>query len=70
MYYFRTEKYAELLNGRSVEWLSKQVEYTATSLYLLFNGHNGCKKPLAFMIVKLLDEKNEIDTFFYKKGDM
>ncbi len=64
MYRFKTEKYKELLNGKTVEWLSKEVGYTVVSLYNIFNGHNTCKKPLAYMIVKVLDDKNEIDYYF------
>lgn len=64
MYKFKTEKYMELLNGRTVEWLSGQLGYTATTLYLIFNGHKTCKKALAFAIVKTLDNNNEILDFF------
>lgn len=72
MYYFKKEKYSDLLNGKTVEWLASKVEYTATSLYLLFNDHNGCKKPLAYMIVSILtgnSNMDNIDEYFYKKGD-
>lgn len=64
MYLFKKEKYKELLDGRSVEWLSKEVGYSAVSLYLIFNGHKTCKKPLAYMIVKVLNESNEVEDFF------
>lgn len=61
---FKTEKYVELLNGRTVEWLSKKVGYTATTLYLIFNGHKNCKKALAIAIVKTLNDKYEVEDFF------
>ena len=66
MYKFKTEKYKELLNGKTVEWLSDELNYNNSTLYLLFNGHRTCKKPLAYAIVKILDEKNEIEDFFDK----
>ena len=70
MYRFKKEKYKELLKCNTVEYLSKLVGYTATTLYYLLNGHTTCKKPLAYMIVKVMDERNEIEDFFDKvKGD-
>lgn len=66
MYEFYTEKYKELLNGRTVEWLSKQIGYTTTSLYLIFNGHRPCKKALAIAIVKTLDVNNLVEDYFYE----
>lgn len=70
MYKFKTEKYLELLDGRTVEWLAKQIGYTNVSLYNLFNGHSTCKKPLAYTIVKILNDKNEIEDFFdYIEGE-
>ena len=55
MYKFKKEKYIELLNGRTVEWLSKQINYTSVTLYNIFNGHKTCKKVLALAIVKTLN---------------
>lgn len=64
VYKFKKEKYIKLLNGRTVEWLSRQVGYSSTMLYLIFNGHKKCKKALAIAIVKILDNDNEIDEYF------
>lgn len=64
MYKFRTEKYVKLLDGRTVEWLSKEVGYTPTMLYLIFNGHKSCKKALALAIIKVLDNDSDIDEYF------
>lgn len=66
---FKTEKYMEMLNGKTVEWLSKQVGYTTTSLYLLFNGHKTCKKALAIAIVKTLDNDYNVEDFFEEVVD-
>ena len=66
MYKFKEEKYKELLNGRSVEWLSQELGYNVTTLYLIFNGHKHCKKALAFAIVKALNIENEVDDYFEK----
>lgn len=69
MYRFNTEKYKELLNGRTVEWVSKQIGYSATSLYLLFNGRTKCKKALCIAIVKTLNDNNKVEDYFYKEGE-
>jgi hypothetical protein len=64
MYLFKKEKYLKLLNGRTVEWLSKEVGYSSTMLYLIFNGHKSCKKALAIAIVKILDDANDMEEYF------
>lgn len=64
MYIFKKDKYIELLNGKTVEWLSKELGYSATTLYLIFNGHKSCKKALAIAIVKTLDINNEVEEYF------
>jgi hypothetical protein len=64
MYIFKKDKYIELLNGKTVEWLSKELGYSATTLYLIFNGHKNCKKALAIAIVKTLDINNEVEEYF------
>lgn len=64
MYKFKKEKYIKLLNGRTVEWLSKQVGYSSTMLYLIFNGHKNCKKALAIAIIKILDNDSDIEEYF------
>lgn len=64
MYIFKKDKYNELLNGRTVEWLSRQINYTPVTLYNIFNCHKRCKKVLAMAIVKTLDNSYEIEDFF------
>jgi hypothetical protein len=64
MYIFKKDRYIELLNGKTVEWLSKELGYSATTLYLIFNGHKSCKKALAIAIVKTLDINNEVEEYF------
>ena len=63
MYQFRTEKYVELLDGHTVEWLSKEVSYTNMSLYALFNGRRTCKKALGLAICSVLNK--DFDEYFY-----
>lgn len=69
MYRFKKEKYIELLDGRTVEWLAGKLGYTATTLYLIFNGHNLCKYAFALAIVKVLNNDNEVSDFFDKIDD-
>lgn len=63
MYKFRTEKYMELLNGHTVEWLAKKTGYTNMSLYALFNGRRTCKAALGIAICSILDK--EFEEYFY-----
>ena len=63
-YKFKKEKYVELLDGRTVEWLSNQIGYTSTTLYLIFNGHKNVKKALALAIVKTFNNDYEVEDFF------
>ena len=71
MYFFKKEKYKELLNGRSIEWLSMQTEYNRVTLSNILNGKIHCKKVIAIAIVKTLDINNSVEEFFeYKeKGE-
>lgn len=66
MYQFKKEKYLELLDGRTADWLANQIGYTNTTLSLIFNGHKPCRKALAIAIVKTLNNDYEIDEFFNK----
>ena len=68
MYFFKKEKYKELLNGRSIEWLSEKTEYNRVTLSNILNGKIHCKKVIAIAIVKTLDINNSVEDFFeYKK---
>ncbi len=70
MYKFKTEKYLELLDGKTVEWLSNKLGYSNVSLYNLFNGHRTCKYAMALAIVKVLDNKYKVEEFFdYIEGE-
>ena len=64
MYMFKKDKYVELLDGRTVEWLSRQINYKKITLYNILNGHKKCKKVLALAIVKTLNNEYEIEDFF------
>lgn len=63
-YRFKKEKYIDLLDGRTVEWLSNQTGYTPTTLYLIFNGHKDVKRALALAIVKTFNNNHEVEDFF------
>lgn len=71
MYRFKTDKYMELLDGRTVEWLSRQIDYTPTTLYNIFNGHKDCKKILAMAIVTTINSDYNVEDFFeyIEKGE-
>lgn len=63
MYRFNVDKYVELLDGRTVEWLSHEIGYSNMSLYALFNGRRECKKALAIAICAVLGK--DINDYFY-----
>lgn len=70
MYLFKTEKYLELLDGRTAEWLARELGYTATSMSLIFNARKKVKKALAIAIVKALNNEYEVEDFFeYIEGE-
>lgn len=70
MYLFKTEKYLELLDGRTADWLANQLGYSATTLSLIFNARKTCKKALAIAIVKTLNNNYEVNDFFeYIEGE-
>ena len=64
MYKFKKDKYMELLDGHTVEWLSKKIGYSATTLYLIFNCRKNVKKAFAIAIVKTLSNDYEVEDFF------
>lgn len=66
MYRFKKEKYLELLDGRTCEWLASKIGYTNVTLSYIFNGHKTCKYALALAIVKTMNNDYEIDDFFEK----
>ena len=65
MYRFKTDKYLELLDGRTAEWLARELGYSATTMSLKFNARKNVKKALALAIVKTLNNNYEVDYFFY-----
>lgn len=71
MYIFKCEKYKDLLNGRSIEWLSEQTKYNRVTLSNILNGKIHCKKIIAIAIVKTLDSNNLVEDFFeyIEKGE-
>ena len=64
MYRFKKERYLELLDGRTAEWLANQIGYSNVTLSLIFNGHKDCKKALAIAIVKTMCNDYEVLDFF------
>lgn len=70
MYIFKKEKYLELLNGKTADWLARELGYTATTMSLIFNARKSVKKAMAIAIVKTLDNNYEVDDFFeYIEGE-
>jgi len=71
MYHFKVEKYKELLDGRTIEWLSNNIKYNRVTLSNILNGKIECKKVVAIAIVKTLNNDNNLDDFFeyVEKGE-
>ena len=56
MYRFKTDKYLELLDGRTAEWLARELGYSATTMSLIFNARKNVKKGrnlFFFLILKI-----------------
>lgn len=69
MYKFKTEKYNELLDGRSMTWLSEKLNYSRSSLYKVLNEGEKCKKIIAIAIIKTLNKDYILEDFFEKIDD-
>lgn len=71
MYIFKKDKYDELLDGRSIEWLSEQTKYNRVTLSNILNGKIHCKKIIAIAIVKIIDGNNSVEDYFeyIEKGE-
>ena len=69
MYKFKKEKYLELLDGRTADWLANQIGCSKVTLSYIFNCHRCCKKALAIAIVKTLNVNYEVDDFFEKVSE-
>lgn len=64
MYSFLTEKYDEMLDGRSLQWLAEKIGYSRVSLYEILRGKKSCRKAVAIAIVKTLNKDYILEDFF------
>ena len=64
MYSFLTEKYDEMLDGRSLQWLADKIGYSRVSLYEILRGKKMCRKAVAIAIVKTLNKDYILEDFF------
>jgi len=62
--YFKQEKKAELLQGRTIRYLAKQLDITEQYLCMILKAKKGCSLKLANKIAKINNEL--VDEYFVK----
>ena len=67
MYFFKEQKKAELLDGRTIEYVAKNKVYiTPSFLCAILKGRRGCSYKTAMIITKSLCREAELDSYFYE----
>lgn len=66
MWWFKTELKEDLLQGRTIKYVSKQIEVSLSLFNRLLNGKIGTQKSTAFYIVKSCRPDKELEDYFYK----
>ena len=62
--YFKQEKKAELLQGRTIRYLAKQLDITEQYLCLILKGNRNCSLKLANKISGI--NNMSVDEYFVK----
>ena len=62
--YFKQEKKAELLQGRTIRYLAKQLDITEQYLCLILKGKRNCSLKLAKKIA--LINNTQVEDYFVK----
>jgi len=62
--YFKQEKKAELLKGRTIRYLAKQLDITEQYLCLILKGNRNCSLKLANKIAQI--NNVSVDEYFVK----
>ena len=62
--YFKQEKKAELLQGRTIRYLAKQLDITEQYLCLILNNKRNCSLKLANKIAQI--NNMSVDEYFVK----
>ncbi len=64
MYLFIKDKKEELLDGRTIKYLSQKIGVARETLNEILNGNRKTKKVTAFCIVKSCNADKEIEDYF------
>ena len=67
MYRFIIDKKEELLNGKTISWVAKNVGISRSYLTDVLNDKRTTTKMTAYCIVKSCNEDYEINQFFNNK---
>ena len=62
--YFKQEKKAELLQGRTIRYLAKQLDITEQYLCMILKGKRNCSLKLATKISQI--NNASVDEYFVK----
>ena len=68
-YVFKNEKLHEIKSKYRLRSIAKRCGITENYLSLVLNNKVTCKKPVAYIFVKTLDNKNKIEDYFNKTTD-
>ncbi len=68
MFIFKKEFREEVLQGRSIKYLSNKI-LNITPVYLsnILNGKIGCSKRLAIQILKCVTDNEDLENYFIIK---
>lgn len=66
MWMFKTENKSDLLQGRTIKYIAKQIELSVPLLVPVLNGKKTTQKSTAFYIVKSCRPEAELEDYFYK----
>jgi len=61
---FKIEKKEELLQGRSIKYLSLELECTYVHICNILNGKSSCSKYLARDIVSKMQPNAKVEDYF------
>lgn len=69
MYMFKKINKKDVLNGRTITYMAKEIGITNQYLTNIFNHKISCSKLVAYCITKFLNSNAEINDYFIAKGE-
>lgn len=66
MWMFKTELKQDLLLGRTMKYIAKEIELSHSLLVCVLNGKKPTHKSTAYYLVKSCRPEAELEDYFYK----